>query len=100
MPARVSVIEKVEPVYERLPGWKTSTFGVSSYDELPARAKDYLAFLERHTGVDAPVRVWNRCCAKVGHASACPSSAGGRMLYAARRARFGAPSLLCWPHAS
>jgi adenylosuccinate synthase len=53
MPARVSVIEKVEPVYERLPGWKTSTFGVSSYDELPARAKDYLAFLERHTGVEA-----------------------------------------------
>ena len=52
MPARVSVIEKVEPVYERLPGWKTPTFGLSSYDELPARAKDYLAFLEERTGVE------------------------------------------------
>jgi hypothetical protein len=39
-------MENVEPVYERLPGWKTSTFGVSNYDDLPARAKDYLAFLE------------------------------------------------------
>jgi adenylosuccinate synthase len=52
MPARVSVIEKVEPVYERLPGWKSPTFGLSSYDELPARAKDYLAFLEARTGVE------------------------------------------------
>jgi adenylosuccinate synthase len=25
---------------------------VSSYDELPARAKDYIAFLEAHTGVE------------------------------------------------
>jgi adenylosuccinate synthase len=52
MPARVAGMEKVEPVYEHLPGWKTSTFGLSSYDELPARAKDYLAFLEARTGVE------------------------------------------------
>jgi len=36
-----------------LPGWCSSTFGISSYDELPARAKDYLAFLESRTGVEA-----------------------------------------------
>jgi len=52
MPARVADMEKVEPVYERLPGWKSSTFGVSSYDQLPARAKEYLAFLETRTGVE------------------------------------------------
>ena len=52
MPPRVACMENVEPVYERLPGWKSSTFGVSSYDDLPPRAKDYLAFLESRTGVE------------------------------------------------
>ncbi len=52
MPATVREIEKVKPVYECVPGWSTSTFGISSYDELPAKAKDYLAFLETRTGVE------------------------------------------------
>ena len=52
MPATVRQIEKVEPVFECVPGWNTSTFGISSYDELPSRAKDYLAFLESRSGVE------------------------------------------------
>jgi adenylosuccinate synthase len=52
MPPTVAEIEKVEPVYECLPGWQTSTFGIDTYDALPARAKDYLAFLESRTGVE------------------------------------------------
>jgi adenylosuccinate synthase len=52
MPPTVAEIEKVEPVFEQLPGWNESTFGISDYDALPARAKDYLAFLEERTGVE------------------------------------------------
>ncbi len=52
MPPTVAEIECVEPVYETLPGWQSSTFGMSRYDELPARARDYLAFLEQRTGVE------------------------------------------------
>jgi adenylosuccinate synthase len=52
MPASVEQIARLEPVYECLPGWGTSTFGISSYDELPAQAKAYLAFLENRTGVE------------------------------------------------
>lgn len=52
MPATVREIEKIEPVYECMPGWNSSTFGVSCYDELPAKAKDYLAFLEGRMGVE------------------------------------------------
>jgi adenylosuccinate synthase len=29
-------------VYEELPGWQESTFGVRSYDKLPANARRYL----------------------------------------------------------
>ena len=39
MPPTVAEIEKIEPVYECLPGWRESTFGISSYDDFPARRK-------------------------------------------------------------
>jgi adenylosuccinate synthase len=52
MPATVEQTAQVEPVYECVPGWNSSTFGISSYDELPEKAKDYLAFLESRTGVE------------------------------------------------
>ena len=52
MPATNRDMEAVRPVFERLPGWNTSTRGVSSYDELPARAKDYIAFLAARSGVE------------------------------------------------
>lgn len=52
MPPTVRGIEKLEPVFECIPRWSQSTFGVSSYDELPVKAKEYLAFLEARTGVE------------------------------------------------
>jgi len=52
MPATVEQIARLEPAYECLPGWKSETFGMVSYDELPVKAKDYLAFLENRTGVE------------------------------------------------
>jgi adenylosuccinate synthase len=52
MPSTIAEIETIEPVYESVPGWKSSTFGIDSYDELPAKAKDYLAFLESRMGVE------------------------------------------------
>jgi adenylosuccinate synthase len=35
-----------EPVYEEMPGWKDSTVGLRSLDELPQAARDYLARIE------------------------------------------------------
>jgi len=52
MPPTVAEIAAIEPVYECLPGWQSSTFGIASYDELPVRAKEYIAFLEHQTGVE------------------------------------------------
>jgi adenylosuccinate synthase len=52
MPPTVRELDKIEPVYECVPGWNASTFGVSSYDELPVKAKEYLAYLEKRTGVE------------------------------------------------
>ena len=44
MPATVKGMAALEPVYECLPGWQSSTFGISSYGELPARARDVPGF--------------------------------------------------------
>jgi len=52
MPAENALLEKIEPVYEEVPGWKTPTTGITSYDDLPAAARDYIAFLEERTGVE------------------------------------------------
>jgi adenylosuccinate synthase len=52
MPATVAEIAKIEPVYECVPGWSSSTFGIANYEELPVKAKEYIAFLEARTGVE------------------------------------------------
>src|SRR5271170_5615942 len=52
MPATFRGLEAVEPVYERLPGWKSETRGLSRLADLPARARDYLRFLSERVGVE------------------------------------------------
>jgi adenylosuccinate synthase len=42
--------EKIECIYENLPGWQTSTAGVTEFEKLPQRARDYMAFVEKETG--------------------------------------------------
>ena len=39
-----------EPIYETMPGWTETTFGVKEYDALPANAKAYLSRLEEICG--------------------------------------------------
>lgn len=43
--------EEVVPVYEEMPGWQATTFGVKSMDELPAEAINYIKRLETLVGV-------------------------------------------------
>jgi adenylosuccinate synthase len=52
MPPTVREIERIEPILECVPGWNSSTFGISEYDELPEKAKAYVAFLESRMGVE------------------------------------------------
>jgi adenylosuccinate synthase len=51
-PAEVEVLEKVEPVYRTLPGWQSSIAGFREWEQLPARAQDYLKFLTDYLGVE------------------------------------------------
>ncbi len=44
------VLNRARPVYETLPGWKTDLRGVTSWEDLPQAARDYVRFLEEEIG--------------------------------------------------
>jgi adenylosuccinate synthase len=52
MPATHRAMESIEPVYRRLPGWKSTTRGIPTFEALPERARAYLNFLEEQSGVE------------------------------------------------
>jgi adenylosuccinate synthase len=51
LPSGAEAVAECEPVYEELPGWNENTFGVKSFDALPAAARAYLRRIETLTGV-------------------------------------------------
>jgi adenylosuccinate synthase len=50
IPAHGSGYDKIECVYRKLPGWRTSTLGVAQLEKLPKPARDYLSFVEQESG--------------------------------------------------
>jgi adenylosuccinate synthase len=52
MPATVQALQASEPVYEKRSGWHSPTRGLTRYEDLPARAREYLRFLSDQTGVE------------------------------------------------
>ncbi len=52
MPAAAEDFEKITPEYKALPGWQSSTEGVSDPTRLPQKASDYLRFIAGELGVE------------------------------------------------
>ncbi len=50
IPAQASGFDKIEPVYTKMPGWQSDTYGINMFEKLPLKAREYLAFLEKETG--------------------------------------------------
>jgi adenylosuccinate synthase len=44
--------DKIEAIYETMPGWKTSTKEITEYEDLPSEARAYLRRLEQLLGVN------------------------------------------------
>jgi adenylosuccinate synthase len=51
LPYHQSVLHKVTPVYETLPGWRTDLSAVTELRAMPAAARRYVEFLAEQTGV-------------------------------------------------
>ena len=55
MPASLQTFEKCTPIYEELEGWQTPTTACTTWEELPEKAKAYIAYLEKITGVPVAI---------------------------------------------
>ena len=55
MPSDTAQLAACEPVYETLQGWTAPTAGRERFDDLPREAKDYVARLEKITGVPVAI---------------------------------------------
>jgi adenylosuccinate synthase len=53
LPALAEDIARLEPEYEKLPGWKATTTGATRYEELPSAAQRYVRALEDAIGAPA-----------------------------------------------
>src|SRR6266404_5019963 len=52
LPAVSQDLRRVEPVYATLPGWQSSTLGMTKMTSLPANARAYVDFLSEQIGVE------------------------------------------------
>ena len=46
LPFDENIHNKLTPIYETIPGWQQSTFGLTTWDDLPKKAQNYVNFLE------------------------------------------------------
>jgi adenylosuccinate synthase len=52
LPAVSQDLRRAEPVYATLPGWQSSTLGMTELGQLPANARAYVEFLSSQIGVE------------------------------------------------
>ena len=50
IPALATGFERIECIFEKMPGWKKSTEGITSFEQLPRKAQEYLHFIEKESG--------------------------------------------------
>jgi adenylosuccinate synthase len=55
VPIGAEGLARVEPVYEEMPGWQSSTVGVTQYKNLPEKARKYLERLEEVSGAEVAI---------------------------------------------
>jgi len=51
-PSEPQTLERVEPLYETVPGWTKDITEVRHFADLPTAAQDYLGFISEYVGVD------------------------------------------------
>jgi adenylosuccinate synthase len=52
LPMEQHVLGRLEPVYEERDGWLTETAGLTAWEDLPARARDYVRWVEDLIGCE------------------------------------------------
>ncbi|NLJ65139.1 MAG: adenylosuccinate synthase [Christensenellaceae bacterium] len=48
-------LKKAKPIYHTLPGWKEDVRGITRFEDLPAKCRDYVAFIEQN--IQVPIHI-------------------------------------------
>ena len=67
VPADIRGFKAIEPIYTTLPGWKSSTEGITEYDKLPLAAQNYLSFVEEQRVLNCACDVPKSGVERLGH---------------------------------
>ena len=51
LPFDQSLLETCKPIYEEMSGWKTSTYGLTDYKQIPKEARNYITRIEALLGI-------------------------------------------------
>lgn len=51
VPLDLAKLQHVKPIYRTVPGWKSQTTGLTTFDQLPQNARDYLNYVAEDLGV-------------------------------------------------
>ena len=43
----INQFEDIKPIYTKVPGWKCSTVGIDSFNNLPKKAQEYIQYIEQ-----------------------------------------------------
>ncbi|MEZ5741370.1 MAG: adenylosuccinate synthase [Burkholderiaceae bacterium] len=55
LPFGAEALAECQPVYESMPGWQQSTYGVTAFDQLPAAARAYIERLRELVGASIDI---------------------------------------------
>ena len=50
-PVGADELARCQPMYQTLPGWQSDTVGITAYEQLPEKARAYIAYLENALGL-------------------------------------------------
>ena len=56
--AQIADLEKVDVEYITMPGWKTSTAHIKSFEQFPPNAQAYVRKIEQLIGVPSEASLW------------------------------------------
>ena len=46
LPFNENLQQRILPIYKIIPGWKSSTFGITEWSDLPKNAQNYINYIE------------------------------------------------------
>ena len=55
VPLDLAELAHVRPIYKTLPGWQATSTGITEFDALPSKAREYLKFIA--DDLDAQIRL-------------------------------------------